>query len=77
MYEFCQTGYAAQAGATLGHLRGLGPAGAQGDHVRELGISPVEYSFGKPGFGGETNFHSGYREWRRLLERASEEPADA
>jgi len=78
MYEFCQTGYAAQAGDTLGHQRGLDPAaGVHGDHVGELGISPVDYAFGKPGFGGETNFHSGYREWRRLLERATTEAANA
>lgn len=78
MYEFCQTGYAAQAGDTLGHLRGLDPgAGVLGDHVGELGISPVDYAFGKSGFGGETNFHSGYREWRRLLQRATAEVSDA
>lgn len=77
MYEFCQTGYAAQAGNTLGHLRGLEPMEPAGDHVRELGIAPEEYAFGKPGFGGETNFHSGYREWRRLLQRATREANDA
>ena len=47
------------------------------DHAGELGISPAEYAFGKPGFGGETNFHSGYREWRRLLDRATKGANDA
>jgi benzoate/toluate 1,2-dioxygenase alpha subunit/2,4,5-trichlorophenoxyacetic acid oxygenase 1 len=77
MYEFCQTGYAAQAGDTLGHLRGLHPGPAdRGDHAGELGISPVDSAFGKLAFGGETNFHSGYREWRRLLARGAGEAAD-
>jgi benzoate/toluate 1,2-dioxygenase alpha subunit/2,4,5-trichlorophenoxyacetic acid oxygenase 1 len=77
MYEFCQTGYAARAGDTLGHLRGLDPGPAdRGDHAGELGISPVESAFGKLAFGGETNFHSGYREWRRLLARGTGEAAD-
>jgi benzoate/toluate 1,2-dioxygenase alpha subunit/2,4,5-trichlorophenoxyacetic acid oxygenase 1 len=77
MYEFCQTGYAARAGDTLGHLRGLGPGPAdRGDHAAELGISPVDSAFGKLAFGGETNFHSGYREWRRLLARGAGEAAD-
>lgn len=70
MYEFCQTGYEAQAGTTFGHLRGLanGPLSPNG-HAGELGISPIESAFGKPAFGGETNFHPGYREWQRLLMR--------
>lgn len=72
MYEFCQTGYAANAGSTLGYLRGLGsPSVAAGPHARELGIDPVEYAFGAPAFGGETNFHAGYREWYRLLSNAA------
>jgi phenylpropionate dioxygenase-like ring-hydroxylating dioxygenase large terminal subunit len=77
MYEFCQTGYeAASAGPTQGYLRGAAEIGT-GDsvHSRELGISPREWSFGAQGFGGETNFHPGYREWRRLLQRAAQEAA--
>jgi len=71
MYEFCQSGYAAQAGNTLGYLRGLGsPRIADGPHARELGITPDEYAFGARAFGGETNFHAGYREWYRLLSNA-------
>lgn len=75
MYEFCQTGYdAARAGHTQGYLRGAAAAGA-GDsrHAGELGIRPAEWSFGPPTFGGETNFHPGYREWQRLLKRAAAE----
>lgn len=73
MYEFCQTGYAAaRAGYTQGYLRGAAmPGTGETPHGRELGISPPEWSFGDPSFGGETNFHPGYREWRRLLERAA------
>ncbi|WP_225703536.1 aromatic ring-hydroxylating oxygenase subunit alpha [Bradyrhizobium cenepequi] len=78
MYEFCQTGYAARAGHTLGHLRGLDRGqGTRGDHARELGIAPIDDAFGGSGFGGETNFHPGYREWRRLLEGGAMEAADA
>lgn len=78
MYEFCQTGYDAKAGGTFGHLRGLGAPQMQGGrYAEELGITPVEASFGKPAFGGETNFHAGYREWRRLLDRATTESTNA
>jgi benzoate/toluate 1,2-dioxygenase alpha subunit/2,4,5-trichlorophenoxyacetic acid oxygenase 1 len=73
MYEFCQTGYeAAGAGPTQGYLRGAAEPGT-GDsfHASELGIRPPEWSFGATTFGGETNFHPGYREWRRLLNRAA------
>ena len=73
MYEFCQSGYeAGTAGYTQGYLRGVGTHSV-GDsrHAAELGVSPAEWSFGTTGFGGETNFHSGYREWKRLLERAA------
>ena len=71
IYEFCQTGYEADAGSTLGYLRGI--ASNPDDpsvHAEELGIDPVESSFGGPDFGGETNFHPGYREWRRLIGQA-------
>ena len=37
----------------------------------ELGINPVESSFGSLGFGGETNFHPGYRELVRRLADAA------
>lgn len=73
MYEFCQTGYEANAGMTQGYLRGLEvDAPSASEQARELGIDPVESSFGVPEFGGETNFHAGYREWRKLIRRAME-----
>lgn len=70
MYEFCHAGYAAQAGPTQGYARGLGSATDAGRrHADELGIAPVESRFGGLDFGDETNFHAGYREWRRLMAR--------
>ena len=74
MYEMCQSGYAAAAaGPTEGYARGLGGA-SDGAAVfaDELGIAPVESSFGSLGFGGETNFHAGYREWKRRLDHIVE-----
>lgn len=75
MYEFSQSGYAAAAaGPTQGYLRGAGDIGTgESFHARELGVTPTEWSFGPTTFGGETNFHPGYREWRRLLQRAAEQ----
>ncbi|HKS20683.1 MAG TPA: aromatic ring-hydroxylating dioxygenase subunit alpha [Bradyrhizobium sp.] len=76
MYEFCQSGYRAQAGGTLGHLRGLnGPSVSR--YADELELRPESMSFGTLGFGGETNFHPGYREWRRLIDRGMQEAAHA
>jgi benzoate/toluate 1,2-dioxygenase alpha subunit/2,4,5-trichlorophenoxyacetic acid oxygenase 1 len=73
MYEFCQSGYEAeQAGYTQGYLRGAGAnQNGRSRHAEELGVSPSEFSYGAVTFGGETNFYSGYREWKRLLERAA------
>ncbi len=70
MFEYCQDGYAAEAGPTQGYERGLAsrPDGAA-DYAAELGISPVESAVGELFFGGEMNFLPGYREWRRLLSR--------
>jgi phenylpropionate dioxygenase-like ring-hydroxylating dioxygenase large terminal subunit len=73
MYEFCQTGYeAAGAGPTQGYLRGAAPL-VTGDstHAGELGVRASDWSFGPLSFGGETNFHPGYRAWRHLLLRAA------
>ena len=77
MYEFCQTGYEATTAApTQGYLRGVAEVGhGESAHTRELGITPSEWSFGPTSFGGETNFHPGYREWRRLLQHAAGETA--
>ena len=73
MYEFCQSGYEATgAGPTQGYLRGAAePGTGASPHAAELGVHPPEWSFGALTFGGETNFHPGYREWRRLLQRAA------
>jgi benzoate/toluate 1,2-dioxygenase alpha subunit/2,4,5-trichlorophenoxyacetic acid oxygenase 1 len=73
MYEYCQTGYeAAGAGPTQGYLRSAAqPGTGDSSHAGELGIYPPEWSFGATSFGGETNFHPGYREWQRLLQRAA------
>jgi phenylpropionate dioxygenase-like ring-hydroxylating dioxygenase large terminal subunit len=75
IYEFGQTGYDATiAGRTQGYLRGISPSAAIGsEHAGELDVHPSEASFGTLGFGGETNFHAGYREWRRLMSRAMDE----
>ena len=75
MYEFCQTGYdATTAGPTQGYSRGLAEVGTgDSSHANQLGVHPKEWSFGPTNFGGETNFHPGYREWRRLLQRAAGE----
>jgi benzoate/toluate 1,2-dioxygenase alpha subunit/2,4,5-trichlorophenoxyacetic acid oxygenase 1 len=69
MYELCQLGYAAKAaGETQGYSRGLGsPPDLAARHAAELGIAPVESSFGPRAFGGETNFHAGYRHWAKLM----------
>lgn len=75
MYEFCQSGYQAEAGATLGHVRGLnGPAVSR--YAAELDLQTKETTFGSLGFGGETNFHPGYREWKRLVGRGVKENAN-
>jgi benzoate/toluate 1,2-dioxygenase subunit alpha len=69
MYEFCQSGYAAEGGYTQGYFRGL--AGEQHHVSRELaeqaGFTPADWRYGPLAFGDETCFHAGYREWRRLL----------
>jgi phenylpropionate dioxygenase-like ring-hydroxylating dioxygenase large terminal subunit len=69
IYEFGQAGYdAVAAGRTQGYLRGIaGPPANRSEHACELGLQTVEGSFGGLAFGGETNFHAGYREWRRLM----------
>ena len=72
MYEYCQSGYEAEAGPTQGYLRGAdAPDRGSSPHAGELGIAPADWAFGAPNFGGETNFYAGHREWRRLLERAA------
>jgi phenylpropionate dioxygenase-like ring-hydroxylating dioxygenase large terminal subunit len=71
MYEYVQAGYEALAGGeTQGYVRGLGsPIVPQDPYSAELEISPSSWAYGPITFGDETCFHSGYREWRRLLQR--------
>ena len=56
--------------AKLGRMS-AGPGMENGRHTAELGISPAEKALGTVTFGDETNFYAGYREWRRLMERAA------
>ena len=72
MYEFCQTGYEAEgAGPTQGYLRGAAPRTPPASrHAAELGFASTDSAFGTVAFGGETNFHPGYREWSRLMRAA-------
>ncbi|MWD28915.1 Rieske 2Fe-2S domain-containing protein [Aquicoccus sp. SCR17] len=79
MYEYVQAGYEAEdAGATSGYLRGLGsdPAGPD-PYVGELRIDPAEARHGPVSFGDESCFHTGYREWLRLIEKGLEREAAA
>lgn len=70
MFEYVQTGYEASAGGqTQGYDRGMGPKIIDRDpFLSELAISPTSWAYGPPSFGDETGFHSGYREWKRLME---------
>ena len=71
MYELCQTGYGARfAGPTQGYARGLRPKSGEAlNYSSELQVSPDRWTYGAPLFGDETCFHSGYREWLRLMTR--------
>ena len=71
MYEYCQSGYAADTdGWTQGYARGLGGSGnGAGSLASEIGITPAAEAVGTLGFGDETCFHAAYREWRRLVSR--------
>ncbi|MCR0985434.1 aromatic ring-hydroxylating oxygenase subunit alpha [Roseomonas populi] len=73
MYEYCQSGYAADAdGWTQGYARGMGGAAAAPSLVSGIGIAPLAEARGPVTFGDETCFHAGYREWRRLMLRGAE-----
>ncbi|HVZ53079.1 MAG TPA: aromatic ring-hydroxylating dioxygenase subunit alpha [Pseudolabrys sp.] len=69
MYEYCQSGYAARdAGWTQGYSRGLGGPLPDGVNLaQELGLETATWTYGTRAFGDETCFHTGYREWYRLL----------
>lgn len=71
MYEFVQSGYeATSGGVTQGYARGLGQPLLPADpFADELGIHPASWAYGPISFGDETCFHTGYREWKRLLAR--------
>ncbi len=69
MYEYVQSGYeATAAGVTQGYARGLGqPLLADDPFSKELDIQPESWAYGPISFGDETCFHTGYREWKRLI----------
>lgn len=71
-YEYCQDGFAAlAAGDTQGHVRGVGSPPAQRiNYGTALGLgSDTAWAYGPAGFGDESAFHTGWREWRRLMLR--------
>lgn len=72
MYEYGQAGYEADGdGWTQGYARGLGvPQTTPHPTAGELGLETTTGALGSLGFGDETCFHAGYREWRRLLSAA-------
>jgi benzoate/toluate 1,2-dioxygenase alpha subunit/2,4,5-trichlorophenoxyacetic acid oxygenase 1 len=73
MYETAQAGITAAPRAwTQGYMRGTAAA-AEPDlrHAQELGIAPVHSAEGTVALGDETCLHAGYREWRRLMRRAT------
>ena len=70
MYAWCQRGYAGASGrmASQGYARGLGQRPPEApDYRAELGLLEPGRAAGKPGFGDETCFHAGWREWARLM----------
>ena len=73
IYELQQAGLPARAaGWTQGHLRGLGSFGSgQNAHADELGFKPESWITGSFQMGSETCFHTGYREWLRLLKKGA------
>ncbi len=72
-YEDCQDGYAAASVPwQQGYARGLAQVRGGGDaRSRELGIEPDTSIGGNFSTGDETVFHSGYREWVRLMTRGA------
>ncbi|WP_299453105.1 aromatic ring-hydroxylating dioxygenase subunit alpha [uncultured Pigmentiphaga sp.] len=76
-YEDCQTGYRARNIAwTQGYARGMTSvqAGAN-EYAREFGITPATSQYGDVAIQDETVFHSGYREWRRLMVKGAMDDA--
>ncbi|MGE0797494.1 MAG: hypothetical protein AB7O55_04200 [Lautropia sp.] len=70
-YEDCQAGYDARPGEwQQGYERGLAAVQRGADRfARELGIEPETSVSGRFDMGDETVFHSGYREWLRLMDQ--------
>jgi benzoate/toluate 1,2-dioxygenase alpha subunit/2,4,5-trichlorophenoxyacetic acid oxygenase 1 len=80
IYEFQQAGLASRsAGWTQGHQRGMAaPRTGATPHAAELGFTPEGWITGPFSMGSETCFHTGYREWLRLLQAgAAKERAGA
>lgn len=76
VYEQCQDGYRAWSVSDLqGYHRGMGRVhSGPDDHAEQLGISPATSVVGTFELQDETVFHSGYREWLRLMNRADAVP---
>ncbi len=71
VYEQCQDGYRAwSVSEQLGYHRGMNKV-RQGpdEYADQLGITPTTSVSGKFEIQDETIFHSGYREWLRLMGR--------
>ncbi len=79
VYDDCQIGFAARgAGWLQGYARGLAAMRREADeYSRELGVQPRTSVTGTFGVADETVFHSGYREWLRLLKKGLERAPDA
>lgn len=71
MYELNQAGMAATAaGATEGYARGMAAPSADAQHFAAIAVETAARTYSTSGlaFGDETAMHSGYREWRRLMQ---------
>lgn len=71
MYELNQAGMAATAaGATEGYARGMAAPSADARHFAAIAVETAARTYSTSGlaFGDETAMHSGYREWRRLMQ---------
>ncbi|RZS86255.1 aromatic ring-hydroxylating oxygenase subunit alpha [Pigmentiphaga kullae] len=78
-YEDCQTGYRAQdVGWTQGYARGMTSVRRGANALaKQLGIEPATSQYGDVAIQDETVFHSGYREWRRLMVKGANDDAVA
>ena len=71
IYDNCQIGYGArQVGRLQGYSRGMTALSDEPDeYSREMEIRPDTAVTGPFNIGDETVFHSGYREWLRLMSK--------